>query len=528
MKRNILSSLVLAFITISLYAQDLNIIWQNTIGGSEQDILYGMDKTLDGGYIIGGRSESEISGDKTIANHGNGTGDFWVLKLDANGNILWQNSIGGTLDDHLYSLTSTADGGYLLGGLSNSNISGDKTENCMGDSDFWVVKIDNNGNVVWDNTIGGDDYDSLSSLKQTPDGGYILGGFSNSNISGDKTENSMNGDIWIVKLNSNGIVEWDNTIGGDSGDGLNQISITNDGGYIIGAESNSNISGDKTEDAFDASGDYWILKLDASGNIQWQNTIGGTGYDSIESISQTSDGGYILSGFSDSPISGDKTENSNSFDAWVLKLDSSGDIEWQNTIGGNDYDLGGEIIETIDGGYILGCTSNSNISDDKDENSIGENDFWIVKLNINGIIEGQNTIGGTIQDSSSSVIQNTDGTYIVSGISNSNISGDKTENSQGDYDYWVLKLDNILSIKENPCSSAITLYPNPTKNTLQLNTQDKTIDQINIYTVTGSKVLQLDVDTISPSIDVSSLALGVYYVQLYSGKNVALKKFVKE
>ncbi|MCZ4320350.1 T9SS type A sorting domain-containing protein, partial [Aequorivita viscosa] len=516
MKKNILASLVLALITISLYAQDLNIIWQNTIGGDEEDTLWAMDKTLDGGYIIGGRSESDISGDKTVANHGNGTGDFWILKLDANGNILWQNSIGGTLDDHLYSLTSTADGGYLLGGLSNSNISGDKTENCMGLSDYWVVKIDTNGNVEWDNTIGGDDFDNLHSLKQTPDGGYILGGFSSSNISGDKTENSNNGDIWIVKLNSNGIVEWDNTIGGNGGDGLNNISITNDGGYIIGAESNSNISGDKTEDAFDTSGDYWVLKLDSTGNIQWQNTIGGIGYDSIESISQASDGGYIVSGSSDSPISGDKTQNSNGLDAWIIKLNSSGNIEWQNTIGGAASDFGGDIIETIDGGYLIGCTSNSDISNDKDENSLGEYDIWIVKLTSNGIIEGQNTIGGSLNDGVMALIQNNYGNYFLAGYSNSNISGDKTENSQGDRDYWVLQIDNVLSLEENPFATTITLYPNPTKNTLQLNTQDKTIDQINIYTMTGSKVLQLDAETISPTVDVSSLAAGIYYIQLYS------------
>ena len=125
-------------------------------------------------------------------------------------------------------------------------------------------------------------------------------------------------------------------------------------------------------------------------------------------------------------------------------------------------------------------------------------------------------------------MQSSDGSYILGGNSQSNISGDKSENSRGGQDYWIIKHAQTLGIEENPFATAITLYPNPTKNILQLNTQDKTIDQVNIYTMTGSKVLQLEVDTVSPTVDVSGLASGVYYVQLYSGKKVALKKFIKE
>jgi hypothetical protein len=137
-------------------------------------------------------------------------------------------------------------------------------------------------------------------------------------------------------------------------------------------------------------------------------------------------------------------------------------------------------------------------------------------------------MGGENDESFPKSCQLIDGTYIVAGKSNSNISGDKTENSRGGQDFWIVKHAQTLGLEENPFATAITLYPSPAKNTLQLNTQDKTIDQVNIYTMTGSKVLQLDIDTVSPTVDVSGLASGVYYVQLYSGKNVALKKFVKE
>lgn len=237
----------------------------------------------------------------------------------------------------------------------------------------------------------------------------------------------------------------------------------------------------------------------------------------------------MVIGFSNSNISGAKTENSNGEeDYWILKLDVNGNIEWQNTIGGNFGDACYTVIETSDNGYFITGYSYSEISEDKTENNVGSTDFWIMKLNNVGIIERQNTIGGSDGERLPQAIKNLDGSYTIAGQSRSNISGDKTENSRGDYDFWIIKHAQTLGLEENPFATAITLFPNPAKNTLQLNTQDKTIDQINIYTMTGSKVLQLDMETVSPTVDVSSLASGVYYVQLYSGKNVALKKFVKE
>lgn len=237
----------------------------------------------------------------------------------------------------------------------------------------------------------------------------------------------------------------------------------------------------------------------------------------------------MVIGFSNSNISGAKTENSNGEeDYWILKLDVNGNIEWQNTIGGADGDDPSAIIQTPDGGYFIAGYSYSNISGDKTENTVGPPDFWILKLNSVGIIEWQNNIGGTFGEILPHAFLNFDGSFFITGRSASDISGDKTENSRGKTDFWIIKHAPTLGLEENPFTTAITLYPNPSKNTLQLNTQDKTITQINIYTMTGSKVLQVDMDTVSPTIDVSSLASGVYFVQLYSGKNVALKKFVKE
>ena len=162
--------------------------WQNTIGGSGYDYLHSIQQTSDGGYVLGGTSNSNISGDKTDSSQG--SYDYWVVKLDASGVIQWQNTIGGSGFDRLFSIQQTSDGGYVLGGYSYSNISGDKTENSQGSADYWVVKLDSSGTIQWQNTIGGSGWDMLYSIQQTSDGGYVLGGYSDSNISGDKTENS--------------------------------------------------------------------------------------------------------------------------------------------------------------------------------------------------------------------------------------------------------------------------------------------------------------------------------------------------
>lgn len=441
MKRtfSVIIVIVFSFFVSNRSLSQPSIEWQNTIGGSGNDLLFSIQSTPDGGYILGGYSESNISGDKT--ENSNGGNDYWIVKIDAFGNILWQNTIGGSGNDQLTCLKLTSDGGYILGGYSISNISGDKTENSIGLFDYWIVKTDSMGNVQWQNTIGGNNLDWLISISQTSDGGYILGGFSNSGASGDKTENS-NGqfDYWIVKTDSMGSIQWQNTIGGNGFDQLYSVHQTSDGGYILGGFSDSDISGDKAANSLGWN-DYWIVKTDATGNIQWQRTIGGNSSDQLFSLQPTTDGGYILGGWSQSGMSGDKMENSiGLYDFWLVKVDAMGNLQWENTIGGSSNDYPFPLWQTSDGGFITGGYSASNISGDKTENSVGLDDYWIVKTSSTGNIEWQKTIGGSTADRLRSIMQTSDGGYILGGFSESNISGDKTENSNGQYDYWVVKL----------------------------------------------------------------------------------------
>lgn len=225
--------------------------------------------------------------------------DFWQCisaKAQTAPPIIWQQTIGGSNYDQMNYIDLTSDGGYILGGYSSSGISGDKTEACFGNHDYWAIKADAAGSIEWQNTIGSNDLDGLLVNHQTADGGFILMGFSHSGISADKSESNIGyQDYWVVKLNATGAIEWENTIGGNGGDGGRCLVELPDGGFIIGGFSYSSVSYDQTYASSGVS-DYWVLKISATGSIEWQNTIGGTGYDWMQSVEPTTDGGYIIGG----------------------------------------------------------------------------------------------------------------------------------------------------------------------------------------------------------------------------------------
>ncbi len=436
--RKLLLTASVVGLSLHIFAQSPGIEWQAAFGGTASDYLTSSQQTSDGGYIFGGYSNSGINGVKTEDKIG--LYDYWIVKTDILGNISWQNTIGGTQNDYLNNIEQTADGGYIIGGTSFSGIGFDKSADKMGAQDYWIVKVNSIGVVEWEKTIGGNAYDYLHIIHQTPDGGYIAGGYSDSGISGNKSEASQGFiDYWVVKLDGAGNVEWDNTIGGSGTDNLFDIGLTADGGYIVGGNSTSGISGDKTEAS--SLSDYWILKLDATGTLVWQNTIGGSSDDYLASIIQSDEGGYIVGGKSNSGISGDKTEAViGGYDYWVLKLDAVGNITWQNTLGGTSAEELNTILQASDGEYLIAGTSSSAISGDKTEASFGLDDYWLVKLDASGVISQDNTIGGNKSDNLIDVQVTADNGYILGGYSSTDINGDKTVAGFGGIDFWTVKL----------------------------------------------------------------------------------------
>jgi len=318
-----------------------NMLSDKTIGGSGYEYASSISPTPDGGYLIVGSSDSP-----EYLTQGQGESNYFAAKVKTGGtgkisgagkinNIVveWEKTIGGSEVDQLSSILQIPDGGYLLGGTSNSPISGDKTEDSKGGGDdFWIVWLDEEGNVIRDKTIGGNKNDELGAMVPMADGGYLLGGTSNSPISDDKTEDCYLGwyDYWVVKIDNLGNKIWDKTFGGNGYDRLFSMISTPDGGYLLGGESTSGISYDKTESCR-GERDYWVIKIDKWGNKIWDKTIGGSGYDRLRSMTITEDLVIYLGGFSDSPISGDITdENNGGYDFLMVKLspDTTGlDIE---------------------------------------------------------------------------------------------------------------------------------------------------------------------------------------------------------
>ena len=451
--------------------------WDKRFGGTNTDYLYSFQQTSDGGFILGGSSVSGTGGDKTQATWG--IYDYWIVKTDSLGTKQWDKDFGGIDNDQLYSVQQTSDGGFILGGYSSSGIGGDKIQATWGTWDYWIVKTDSLGNMQWNKDFGGTAYDYLYSIQQTSDGGFILGGCSGSGIGGDKTQATWgNGDYWIVKTDSLGNKQWDKDFGGFDTEFLLSLQQTDDGGYILGGYSNSGANGDKTQGIWGLN-DYWIVKLDSIGNKIWDKDFGGTGNEELNSLSQTFDKGYITGGYSGSGISGDKSEalldTNPSFgarDLWLLKTDSLGNKTWDKKFGGlNTEDDLGNIIQTNDMGYLAAGTSYSNISGDKSENNLGREQSWIIKTDSLGNKQWDKTIHtdcGLTDDELALVIQTNECCFVIAGFTWAGIGGDKTQASRGGLDYWMIKFCDTSSylpiaslLASNPlCSGSCTGFIN--------------------------------------------------------------------
>ncbi|PIF33085.1 putative secreted protein (Por secretion system target) [Flavobacterium sp. 9] len=323
--------------------------WQRTIGGNGSDELLCAFQTRDGGYILGGSSSSSPVSISDI-------------KPDAK------------------SLTTTKADLYS------------KSEKSRGNMDYWVVKLDKQGVIEWQKTYGGEYADLLRSMEQTTDNGFILAGYSTSSRSGDKTESNKGvGDVWVLKINDVGEIEWQNSYGAEGDDQPYVIHQTIDGGYIIGANSNSTNPLTSLGGIVGSGTDYWVLKLDEEGGVVWSKTYDFGKVDILTSLVENKDHTYLIGGYAQSErrvpregIVGKLTnvavkEKDGINDYIALKIDEKGEELWNKTVGSAGEDILRKLIETRDGGYLMAGTSNSGASKDKNSN-IGGSDFWVVKL----------------------------------------------------------------------------------------------------------------------------------------------------
>jgi len=343
--------------------------WENNLGGIANDFALSIQQTMDEGYIVAGFSESN---DGDVGGN-NGDRDYWIVKLDTNGDLLWENNLGGSGSDTAVSIEQLTDGSYIVAGYSNSN-NGDVSGN-NGSYDYWIVKLDTSGNLVWETSLGGNSLEFLYSMEQTTDGGYIIGGASLSS-NGDVGGNNGNFDYWIVKIDANGNLLWETNLGGSDRDYANAAQETSDGGYIVAGyseSSNGDVGGNY------GGYDYWIVKLDINGVLVWETNLGGSSTDFLSSAQQTTDGGFAFFGWSSSN-DGDVGGNNGSSDYWIVKTDANGNLDWESNFGGSSTEFGSEAKQTPDGGYILVGYSESNNGDVGGNN--GGRDYWIMKLSL--------------------------------------------------------------------------------------------------------------------------------------------------
>ena len=374
------------------FPQSPDTLWTRTFGGSNIDVGYSVQQTADSGYIITGytRSYGTMSGR-----------NVWLIKTDREGNELWNRTFGGNDDEEGYSVQQTNDGGYIIAGYTKSFGSGG--------TDVLLIKTDNSGNLIWMNTYGGSSDDEGYSVQQISDGNYIVGGATSSFGAGSR-------DVWLIKINQTGNVIWQKTLGGSSSDGARSVHQTSDGGYIMTGWTYSYGPG--------AVGNVWLVKTDSLGNELWNNFFGGSDVDRGYWVEQTSDGGFILTGYTESSGSGLD-------DMLLIKTDSLGTAEWTKTFGGSGRDYGNSVQQTSDGGYIVvGYTLSF---------GAGGDDVYLVKTDTDGNEEWSSTFGGTYSDVGYCVRQTNDDGYII--------TGHTLSYGAGLHDIWLIKLNNTIPVE---------------------------------------------------------------------------------
>ncbi len=513
-----------------LMAQAPDIEWQKCFGGSEWDFVTSVDRTSDGGYIVSGHTNSN---DGDIKNNHGGI-DYWAAKLTGKGSVEWFKCLGGTKDEGYRSfIRQTADGGYIFTGYTQS-VDGDVSGLHGVKTDIWIVKLNDAGTIEWQKCLGGTGAEEPFSTGQTNDGGYIIAGFTDSqdgNVNGSHGQH----DAWIVKLDNSGTIEWQNCLGGSKREYARSIRQTSDGGYIVAGNTYST-DGDVSNS--DENGSCWIMKLSGNGTIEWQKCMGGSADDIACSIMQTNDGGYIIACDSDSEdgdVSGHHG-NSGDFtgtDVWMVKLNKNASVEWQKCFGGTNNDIANSIELTNDDGFIITGYTESNDGDVSGNH--GNLDIWVFRVNGSGALQWQKCIGGSAKDYGSMIWKTNDNGYIIAGFTHSNDGDVSGKHGNSAPDGWLVKFttdkSQILPNSVTNSSGQLNLLFDNTGEEIVLHSNAGTIESIVISSITGSSLYHNEYygETADVVVPVGSLAPGLYFakVRLTDGTVLSMK-FLRE
>jgi len=369
-RRVILAGVALVWASATLLPaqtiQPFQIQWHKTFGGSRNDWSTGaIGVARDGGYLVSALSDSADSGSQD---------DCWLLRLDSAGRKVWQANPGGTRGDDLRDVKATSDGGWILVGSSRSAPSLNKTSPNYGQADYWVVRLDDQGNTLWEKSFGGTGFDTAEAVIETADGGFLVVGGSGSDTNEVKSIAPFgSSDVWVLKLSAQGDLLWQRLYGGMDGEWAWAADRWGTNGFVIAAQSGSPVGGNKDAPHYGAS-DFWIIAIDHDGNKIWERSYGGDNDDQLRNLKQTSDGGFIACGKSRSGVSGNKTTPlaGTYEDIWIIRLDPAGDRLWERSIIAQEHiENPFCLVQTIDGGFVVAGPS-------------VELHAWTVRLDANG------------------------------------------------------------------------------------------------------------------------------------------------
>lgn len=391
-----------------------------TYGGSQNDNAKSVVATNDGGYAVLGHTQSQ---DGDIKDKLTTDFDCWFLKFDGQSNLQWSKSYGGSANDRGNDLVQTSDGGYAMLGFSEST-DGDVTDNA-GALDYWIAKTDASGNLLWQKSFGFQGRDEGIALIQTRDSGFLLVGVLDVTASegqGNTTaKKHAGGDYWAVKIASDGSLQWSQYFGGTFTDTAYDIVEMEQGGFLIVGSSDST-DVDITDNK--GSYDFWVVRMSETGQLVWEKNYGGDEIDEAWGIAPTNDGNFMIVGDTRSS-NGNIADNNGAADVWIIKIDPSGELLWEKTFGGSGFDAGRAIMPTQDGSFLVAGSSRSgdgNLSENK-----GQNDAWLLKIDDAGSLVWQKAVGGSQIELAHSVAELGDGTVIAVGESAS-ADGDVMEN----------------------------------------------------------------------------------------------------
>jgi hypothetical protein len=562
------------------YAQAPTIQWNQTFGSSKVNGASSVQQTKDSGYIVAGTlivkldkngntQWQNLNGGRSIQQTTDGgyivAGEQLILKLNSSGGVIWQTAINGSA----FSVQQTTDGGYIVGGNTYSGTFSNNGQN----KDGLVIKMDTNGNITWLKSYGGSGNDIVNSIRQTSDGGYVAAGNTtskNGQVTG--TRDTVYGDFWVIRTDVNGNLLWQQTLGGTDYDEANAVKQTTDGGYFVAGWSrstNGNVTG--------AHGgyDYWAVKLDANHNLKWEKTYGGTSDDLAYTAEQTADGGYIIGGTTTSD-NDEVSGNHGAGDFWVVKTDSLGNLQWQSPYGGSEYETAYSLGTTNDGGYIV--AGNTNSTDGQVTGKTSSNySLWVVKLTgtmscscvapstgftTTGITANTATLNWStipcalgyevlyapLASTTWDTLQvptNTGSATLTKLKANINYDwkvATRCTSQPNTYSAFSLLQTfkttkrTVADLSDRPTEPVldIVISPNPAHSILNLSLKaeqgNKTLEVLNM---TGQVVIKKVIFTTneiynSYQLDISSLSAGVYCVYLSSANGIISKKFIKQ